>query len=96
MICSSGSRSLNLLTADPLKRVAGCNPLPSYCHTHVAFTQRNMIRQRLSQLLAAAAVKVAQDQTPERIKAQLKVRRDALTHEVNDYRNALSNFIAAK
>jgi hypothetical protein len=47
-----------------------------------------MIRQRLSQLLAAAAVKVAQD--------QLKVRRDALTHEVNDYRNALSNFIAAK
>jgi hypothetical protein len=55
-----------------------------------------MIRQRLSQLLAVAAVKVAQDQTPERIKAQLKVRRDALTHEVNDYRNALSNFIAAK
>jgi hypothetical protein len=55
-----------------------------------------MIRQRLSQLFAAAAVKVAQDQTPEHIKAQLKVRREALTLEVNGYRNALANFIAAK
>ncbi len=55
-----------------------------------------MIRQRLSQLLTVAAVKVAQDQTPERIKAQLKVRREALTHEVNGYRNALANFISTK
>jgi hypothetical protein len=55
-----------------------------------------MIRQRLSQLLTVAAVKVAENKTPELIKAQLKVRRDALAHEVNDYRNALSNFIAPK
>jgi hypothetical protein len=55
-----------------------------------------MIRQRLSQLLAAAAVKVAQDQTPEHIKAQLNVRRKALTLEVNGYRNALANLIASK
>jgi hypothetical protein len=58
--------------------------------------QRTMIRQRLSQLLTVAAVKVAENKTPELIKAQLKVRRDALAHEVNDYRNALSNFIAPK
>lgn len=55
-----------------------------------------MIRQRLSQLLTAAAVKVAQDQTPEHIKAQLKVRREALATEVNGYRNALATLIAAK
>ena len=53
-----------------------------------------MLRKKLSQLLAACAVKVAQDQTPERIKAQLKVRREALTVEVNGYRNALATFIA--
>jgi hypothetical protein len=58
--------------------------------------QRTMIRQRLSQLLTVAAAKVAENKTPELIKAQLKVRRDALAHEVNDYRNALSNFIAPK
>jgi hypothetical protein len=28
--------------ADPLKREAGCNPLPSYCHNLVASTQHNM------------------------------------------------------
>jgi hypothetical protein len=55
-----------------------------------------MIRQRLSQLLAVAAVKVAQDQTPEKIKAQLNVRRQALATEVNGYRNALAILIAAK
>ena len=55
-----------------------------------------MIRQRLSQLLAVAAVKVAQDQTPEHIKAQLKQRRQELALEVNGYRDAISNFIAAK
>jgi hypothetical protein len=53
-----------------------------------------MLRAKLSQLLAAAAVKVAQDQTPERVKSQLKVRKEALIHEVNGYRTALSNFIA--
>jgi hypothetical protein len=53
-----------------------------------------MLRAKLSQLLAAAAVKVAQDQTPERVKAQLKVRKKALINEVNGYRTALSNFIA--
>ena len=53
-----------------------------------------MIRQRLSQLLAVAAVKVAQDQTPERVKAQFKVRKEALIQEVNGYRSALSNFIS--
>lgn len=81
---------------DPSKRVPGCKPLDNHCHTPVASTQRNMIRQRLSQLLAVAAVKVAQDQTPEHIKAQLKVRREALAVEVNGYRNALANLIAAK
>ncbi len=53
-----------------------------------------MLRKKLSQLLAAYAVKVAQDQTPERVKAQLKVRREALIQEVNGYRSALSNFIS--
>jgi hypothetical protein len=55
-----------------------------------------MIRQRLSQLLAVAAVKVAQDQTPEHIKAQLKQRKEALIVEVNGYFNSLSNLIASK
>ncbi len=55
-----------------------------------------MIRQRLSQLLAAAAVKVAQDNTPELIRAQLQERKKALAKEVNGYRSALSNFIAPK
>lgn len=81
---------------DPSKRVPGCKPLVSYCHNPVASTQRNMIRQRLSQLLTVAAVKVAQDQTPERIKAQLKLRREALAVEVNGYRNSLANLIATK
>ena len=58
--------------------------------------QRTMIRQRLSQLLTVAAVKVAENKTPELIKAQLKVRRDALAHEVNDYRNALAKLISTK
>ena len=53
-----------------------------------------MLRAKLSQLLAVAAVKVAQDQTPERVKAQLKVRKEALIHEVNGYRTALSAFIS--
>jgi hypothetical protein len=53
-----------------------------------------MLRKKLSQLLAVAAVKVAQDQTPERVKAQLKVRREALIQEVNGYRSALSTFIS--
>jgi len=53
-----------------------------------------MLRAKLSQLLAACAVKVAQDQTPERIKTQLKVRKQALIHEVNGYRTALSSFIS--
>jgi hypothetical protein len=53
-----------------------------------------MLRKKLSQLLAVAAVKVAQDQTPERVKTQLKVRKEALIHEVNGYRTALSKFIS--
>jgi|LakMenEpi03Aug12_release.lakeMendotaPanAssembly.Ray.scaffolds.fasta_scaffold3081571_2 hypothetical protein len=53
-----------------------------------------MLRAKLSQLLAACAVKVAQDKTPERVKAQLKVRKEALAQEVNGYRTALSNFIS--
>ena len=53
-----------------------------------------MLRAKLSQLLAVAAVKVAQDQTPERVKAQLKVRKEALIHEINGYRTALSTFIS--
>ena len=81
---------------DPSKREARCKPWSSYCHNPVASTQRNMIRQRLSQLLTVAAVKVAQDQTPERIKAQLKLRREALAVEVNGYRNSLANLIATK
>ena len=55
-----------------------------------------MIRQRLSQLLAAAAVKVAQDNTPELIRAQLQERKKALISEVNGYRSSISNFIAPK
>ena len=55
-----------------------------------------MIRQRLSQLLAAAAVKVAQDNTPELIRAQLQGRKKALINEVNGYRSSISNFIAPK
>ena len=61
--------------------------------TEVGFTQF-MLRSKLSQLLAACAVKVAQDQTPERVKAQLKVRKEALIHEVNGYRTVLSAFIS--
>jgi hypothetical protein len=53
-----------------------------------------MLRAKLSQFLAATAVKVAQDQTPERVKAQLKVRKKALIHEIDGYRTALSNFIS--
>jgi hypothetical protein len=53
-----------------------------------------MIRKKLSQLLAVAAVKVAQDKTPERVKAQLNARKEALIQEVNGYRSALSNFIS--
>ena len=53
-----------------------------------------MLRKKLSQFLAVAAVKVAQDQTPERVKTQLKVRREALIQEVNGYRSALSTFIS--
>lgn len=55
-----------------------------------------MIRQRLSQLLAAAAVKVATDNTPELIRAQLQERKKALINEVNGYRSSISNFIAPK
>jgi hypothetical protein len=55
-----------------------------------------MFRQRLSQLLAAAAVKVAQDNTPELIRAQLQERKKALISEVNGYRSSLSNFISPK
>jgi len=53
-----------------------------------------MLRQRLSQFLAVAAVKVAENQTPEYIKAQLKERRKALAVEVSGYRTALAQFIA--
>ena len=55
-----------------------------------------MIRSKLSQLLAVAAVKVAENQTPDYIRAQLKQRRQALVAEINDYRAALSNIIAPK
>ena len=53
-----------------------------------------MIRSRLSQLLAVAAVKVAENQTPDYVRAQLKQRRQALVVEINGYRAALSNIIA--
>jgi len=55
-----------------------------------------MIRSKLSQLLAVAAGKVAENQTPDYIRAQLKQRRQALVAEINDYRAALSNIIAPK
>jgi hypothetical protein len=55
-----------------------------------------MIRNKLSQLLAVASVKVAQDKTPERVKAQLQVSKKALIQEVNGYRSALSKFISPK
>ena len=55
-----------------------------------------MIRSRLSQLLAVAAVKVAENQTPEHVRAQLKQRRKALVNEINGYRAVLSNIIAPK
>lgn len=54
-----------------------------------------MIRQKLSQLLAVTSVKVAENKTPELIKAQLKVRRQSLAVEVNGYRNALAKLIAS-
>lgn len=53
-----------------------------------------MLRKKLSQALAVAAVKLAQDQTPERVKAQLNVRKKALIYEIDGYRTALSNFIS--
>lgn len=53
-----------------------------------------MIRSKLSQLLAIAAVKVAENQTPEHLKAQLKERRQALAVEVNGYRTALAKIIS--
>ena len=52
-----------------------------------------MLRNKLSQFLAVAAVKVAQDDTPERVKAQLKQRKKALINEINDYRTAVAKFI---
>jgi len=55
-----------------------------------------MIRSKLSQLLAVAAVKVAENQTPDYVRAQLKERRKALVAEINGYRAALSNIIAPK
>jgi hypothetical protein len=55
-----------------------------------------MLRSKLSQLLAVAAVKVAENQTPDYIRAQLKERRKALVTEINGYRTALSNIIAPK
>jgi hypothetical protein len=55
-----------------------------------------MLRSKLSQLLAVAAVKVAENQTPDYIRAQLKERRKALVAEINGYRTALSNIIAPK
>ena len=42
-----------------------------------------MIRSKLSQLLAVAAVKVAENQTPDYIRVQLKERRKALVAEIN-------------
>ena len=54
-----------------------------------------MLRSKLSQLLAVAAVK-AENQTPDYIRAQLKERRKALVAEINGYRTALSNIIAPK
>jgi len=56
----------------------------------------HMIRSKLSQLLAVAAVKVAENQTPEHVHAQLKQRRKALVNEINGYRAVLSNIIAPK
>jgi hypothetical protein len=53
-----------------------------------------MFRAKLSQLLAVAAVKVAENQTPDYVRAQLKQRRQALVVEINSYRAALSNIIA--
>lgn len=53
-----------------------------------------MLRQRLSQALAIAAVKVAESKKPDEIKAQLKQRKQALITEVNGYRAAIANIIA--
>ena len=53
-----------------------------------------MLRNKLSQFLAVAAVKVAENQVPDRIRDQLRIRKDALRNELNDYRSALANFIA--
>jgi hypothetical protein len=55
-----------------------------------------MIRTKLSRFLAAAAVKVAANQTPEYVKAQLKQRHQALTVEVNEYCDALSRIFTSK
>ena len=62
-------------------------------HTECGFCFA-MFRARLSQLLAVAAAKVAENKTPDYVRSQLKQRRQALVAEINDYRVALSNFIS--
>jgi hypothetical protein len=52
-----------------------------------------MIRNNLSRLLFLAAIKVEENNMPDHIKAQLKVRKDALIQEVNGYRNSLATLI---
>jgi hypothetical protein len=55
-----------------------------------------MLRTKLSQFLSSAAAKVAENQTPEYVKAQLKQRREALIVEINGYRDALACVITPK
>ena len=55
---------------DPLKREAGCNPLPSYCHSlRVAY--RPMIRKNLANILKLTATKLETDTTKETIASKV-------------------------
>jgi hypothetical protein len=91
-----------MMEADDVAMVIwpGVMPGDQIPHTTIAtywgWLTTPMIRNKLSQLLAVASVKVAQDKTPERVKAQLQVSKKALIQEVNCYRSALSKFISPK
>lgn len=58
-------------------------------------SHNTMIRHLIPPVLAVALVHVSKKPTIARIKAGYKVRREALTVEVNEYRTALSNIFSS-
>ena len=51
-----GAQLTTIQPTDPLKREAGCNPLPSYCHNPVAYTQRIMTQRIATYVITSAAI----------------------------------------